>query len=125
MITNGFGAKTRFTAAPVPLSDTLDGVTVAAGVPPVPVPATFSVPVEEVAVVGVKRMITVQLAPAFSVAVHVPPAPAGRANGAARPVYDIVNVWLPVLVTVTVRGVLELPTDQLPNASEPGLTVAV
>ena len=113
---------------PVPLSVTDAGVTVA------PVYATVSVPLNDVADVGLNATFMVQEAPAAS----VPPqlgAPAGkrpvmtRENGCGMPLPNVnvppANAVFPVLVTVSSIGADVAPVNQLPKARDAGDTLTV
>src|SRR5258705_121705 len=110
-------------AVPVPVSVTLEGVTVA------PVPATINVLEKVVAVPGVNTTLTVHDAPSASVAPHVPPPVPGREKGCgvAPPKLYVrpLRAELPVFVTLTLIAELVVPTVVFANASEVGLTLAL
>ena len=106
-------------AAPVPLSETGDPVTLTLAV-------IVSVPVKGPAAVGVKTTLIVQVDAAFKVPPHVPPAaPAGLEKGAVAVIVMPVRLAVPTLCSTTCCEALVLPAPMVPNDSGPPVTFAI
>lgn len=121
---DGVGPENAKVTAPVPVSVTDAGVTVA------PVYATVNDPLKAVAAVGENRTLTVQEAPVANVPVQFGALPGNapvvtREKAPTKVKLPPFKATLPVLVTVTFCVVLLLPVTQVPKLSEPGVTLAL
>jgi hypothetical protein len=107
------------TAAPVPLSETGDPVTLTLAV-------IVSVPAKEPAAVGVNTTLIVQVDAAFNVVPHVPPVvPASLENGAVAVIVIPVRLAVPTLCSTSCCGALMLPVPIVPNDNGPPVTFAI
>src|ERR1700726_4075410 len=112
-------------ATPVPVSATGEPLTATLA-------AMVAVPVFAPVEVGENTMLIVQLTPAASVAVQVPPAPpVGRENCVPGPPVSVATTTLipvapavPVLDSVRVCAALVPPAPTLPKATDVGVTLS-
>jgi hypothetical protein len=106
-------------AAPVPLKETADPVTLTLAL-------IVSVPAKGPAAVGVNTTLIVQVDAAFNVVPHVPPAvPAGLENGAVAVIVMPLRLAVPTLCTMSCCGALVLPVAIVPNDNGPPVTFAI